>query len=202
MAEDATITQRDDPRRDLRRELKARRTALGAAERIAAAEGLARQLAQLPEMSRPGYLAGYWAVGGEISLHAVMTRLAEGVVYCLPCLREDGGLGFAPWRPGDPLAANRFGIPEPDVARSSLLEPEALSVVLMPLLGFSRDGTRLGMGGGWYDRSFAFRRTRPAPPLLIAVGYAIQECSGLAAEDWDVRPDLLVTERETLRHAP
>lgn len=182
----------------MRAELKAARQALGARERIAAAEGLARQLAALPELSRPGHVAGYWAMDGEIALHAVMPRLADGVVWCLPRLMDGKRLVFAPWRAGDPLVANRFGIPEPDLADSSCLPPEAMGVVLAPLVGFDRLGNRLGTGGGYYDRSFAFRKREPAPPLLVGVGYALQEVPALQAQSWDVPMDLVATESELI----
>jgi 5-formyltetrahydrofolate cyclo-ligase len=51
------------------------------------------------------------------------------------------------------------------------------------------------MGGGYYDRSFAFRRHAPAPPLLIGAAYAGQEIETLDAQDWDVRMDAVATDR-------
>ncbi len=121
-------------------------------------------------------------------------RLAPGQVWCLPCLGDDGFLTFAPWRAGDPLVPNRFGIPEPDVDPASRLDPADLALVLLPLVGFDRSGARLGMGGGWYDRSFAFRQSRAAPPVLAGIGFACQEVPALAMESWDVRLDGVVTE--------
>ena len=73
--------------------------------------------------------------------------------------------------------------------------PEAMNVVIVPVLGFTRAGTRLGMGGGFYDASFAFRKTRPAPPLLIGAAYSCQELEHLEAADWDVMLDAVATER-------
>ncbi len=66
--------------------------------------------------------------------------------------------------------------------------------MLLPLLGFDRRGGRLGMGGGYYDRAFAFRRDRPAPPRLVGIGFACQELPDLAAESWDVALDAVATE--------
>lgn len=198
MAEDATFPQAAESRRALRRELKQRRLALDARARIAAAERLAEQLAALPALSRRGYVGGYWAVAGEMSLHAVMPRLADGVVYCLPRLTLDDRLRFAPWRPGDPLVPNRYGIPEPDLEPDSFLKPADLSVVLLPLVGFDRCGNRLGMGAGYYDRSFAFRRAGTPPPLLVGIGYGFQEVPRLDACSWDVPLDLIATERELI----
>jgi 5-formyltetrahydrofolate cyclo-ligase len=186
-------------RQPLRLELRARRAALAPGERLAAADAVARHLSAEPKLREPGYVGGYWAVGGEVPLHAVQLRLAPGQVWCLPMVQADGSLRFAPWRAGDPLANNRFGIPEPAVEPASTLAPEALSLVLVPLLGWDREGHRLGMGGGYYDRSFAFRRERPGPPSLVGVAYACQEVPALDAEPWDVGLDALATEREWLR---
>lgn len=185
-------------RNALRRELRARRRALPAAERIAAADALAAHLRTLPFLPAEGYAAGYWAMDGEIGLHAWQMRLPGGLIYCLPVLRADNTLGFAPWRAGDPLVTNRFGIPEPDVDPASSLDPDAMSLVLMPLVGFDGQGHRLGMGGGWYDRSFAFRRQRGAPPWLVGVGFATQRVDALPSEAWDVPVDAICTERELL----
>jgi 5-formyltetrahydrofolate cyclo-ligase len=182
----------------LRRELRQRRRAIPAPERIAAADALAQRLLSLPFVPANGYVAGYWAMDGEIALHSWQIRLPRELVYCLPVLHEDTRLRFAPWRPGDPLVTNRFGIPEPDVASSSALEPEAMSMIVVPLVGFDERGNRLGMGGGWYDRTLAFRRAQPTPPWLIGVGFSAQRIETLAQESWDVPVDALCTERDTL----
>lgn len=185
-------------RPELRRQLQARRAALVPGQRLAAADAVARHLAAQPDLREPGYVAGYWAVGGEVPLHAVQLRLAPAQVWCLPVLQDGGHLRFAPWRAGDPLVNNRYGIPEPDVDPASTLAPEALALVLVPLVGFDRSGNRLGMGGGYYDRSFAFRREAPAPPTLVGVAYGCQEVPALAREDWDVPLDAVATEQEWL----
>ena len=178
----------------LRRDLRARRAALSPGERLAAADAVARHLGEQPPLREPGYVGGYWAVNGELPLHAVQLRLAPGQVWCLPVVQADGGLRFAPWRAGDAMAPNRYGIPEPVLAPESTLAPEQLQWVLLPLLGFERGGARLGMGGGYYDRAFAFRRDAAAPPQLVGVGYAFQELPAFAAEPWDVPLDAIVTE--------
>src|SRR3546814_12457466 len=88
---------------------------------------------------------------------------------CLPVLHEDR-LRFAPWRAGDALLSNRYGIPEPDIAPGALLAAEDMALVVAPLVAFDAQCHRLGMGAGWYDRSFAFRRARAAPPWLVRSG--------------------------------
>src|SRR5690606_17806228 len=96
-------------------------------------------------------------------------------------------------------APNRFGIPEPVIDGGALLEPAALDLVVVPLVGFDARCHRLGMGGGWYDRSFAFRHARPAPPLLAGAGFAFQQVDGeLPREAWDVQLDAVCTDHSTL----
>ena len=181
----------------LRRELRARRRELPAVQRIAAADALAARLLDLPFAPERGYVAGYWAMDGEIALHAWQLKLLRGCVYCLPVLGDGDTLRFAPWRPGDALATNRFGIPEPDVEPTSALPASEMAFVAMPLVGFDANGTRLGMGGGWYDRSFAFRHTSPAPPWLVGVGFEAQRVDKIDVEAWDVRADAICTEANT-----
>ena len=93
---------------------------------------------------------------------------------------------------------NRFGIPEPDLSADSLLAPAEMALVVVPLLGFTRSGQRLGMGGGFYDRTFAFRRERAAPPWLVGAAYSFQELEQLKTEAWDVPMDAVVTEKELI----
>lgn len=189
------------PNHALRKQLRARRRALAAPARIAGADGLAKQLQALPFAEQPGFVAGYWAMDGEIALHIWQLQLPAQMRYCLPVLAGDY-LMFAPFAPGDALVTNRYGIPEPDVDGDALLPAEAMQLVIMPLTGFDAHGNRLGMGGGWYDRSFAFRQQRAAPPWLVGVGFDEQQCDTLQVNPWDVRPDAICTPSRTLTASP
>lgn len=186
-------------RRAIREHMRAMRTALPPAERLRAADAVARHVRSLDAVRDAGTVAGYWATGGEVPLHALLVP-APSFIYCLPCLDVGNTLRFGPWRAGDALVQNRYGIPEPDLAPSSLLAPEAIDVVLVPLLAFTRDGLRLGAGGGYYDRSFAFLHQTPraSKPVLVGIGYAFQE-HALQAEAWDVGLDYIATEHELIR---
>lgn len=192
-----------DPRNALRQQLRQTRRDIPPKQRIAAAEAVAGRLLALPFLPQRGHVAGYWAMDGEIALHVFQLRLPAALVYCLPVLADSNGesrLAFAPWRAGDPLVSNRYGIPEPDVRPSSLLSPEDMDLVVLPLVGFDLAGNRLGMGAGWYDRSFAFRRTRPAPPWLVGAAFSHQQSEALDRQAWDVPVDAVCTELET--HIP
>ena len=190
-----------DNRHDLRQQLRQRRRDIPAAARIAAAEALAANLLALPFADVAGPVAGYWAMDGEIALHRWQMQLPPQQTYCLPVLHGKL-LRFAPWRPGQPLAANRYGIPEPDVDPAQALPPEEMALVVAPLTGFDAHCRRLGMGGGWYDRSFAFRQRRSAPPWLVGAGFAAQQVPALPVEDWDVAVDAICTEQAILYPEP
>jgi 5-formyltetrahydrofolate cyclo-ligase len=180
-------------RDQLRQQLRASRRAIPVGQRMAAAESLARGLLSLPFAPDTGFVAGYWAMDGEIPLHVWQMRLPPTLVYCLPVLSGEQ-LRFAPWCPGEPLVTNRFGIPEPDVQPSDCVEAAAIAMAAVPVVGFDRSGNRLGMGGGWYDRSFAFRKSQPAPPWLVGVAFAGQELAELPPRSWDVGLDAVCTE--------
>ena len=77
-----------------------------------------------------------------------------------------------------------------------------MAVLVMPLVGFDADCHRLGMGGGWYDRSLAFRHERPAPPWLVGAAFAAQRVDALPREAWDVRLDAVCCEDDTLPAPP
>jgi 5-formyltetrahydrofolate cyclo-ligase len=175
----------------LRRDLRQRRRAIPAAERIAAAQTLAARLLALPFAPATGAVAGYWAMDGEIALHAWQLQLPPTITYCLPVVCNDDRLRFAPWRAGEALATNRYGIPEPDVAASALLEASELTLVVVPLVGFDGGCQRLGMGGGWYDRTFAARAT---PPWLVGAAFSSQRVDRLPVQPWDVALDAVCTE--------
>lgn len=200
----ASITN-EPSRAALRRDLRARRAALSAAQRVAAAQGLVAQVEQVPEFITDHRIAGYWATAGELPLAALMAGvLARGQIWHLPIVADDGLLRFAPWRMGDALAPNRYGIPEPVCAPGQSLSPQEMDVVLVPLLGFDRSGHRLGFGGGYYDRSFSFLlgRADVGKPVLVGVGYAMQEVERIDAQPWDVRLDYVATEREWIDLTP
>jgi 5-formyltetrahydrofolate cyclo-ligase len=183
----------------LRRALRAARRRIGRLPRRAAAAAIARQLALAPAFQRARRIAAYWPTDGEIDpLPALARAHAMGKTCYLPvlCPLRAGRLYFAPWRPGAPLMRNRFGIPEPASLRRVWLAPRMLDLVLLPLVGFDDTGSRLGMGGGYYDRSFAFVQSSGwRRPRLVGVAFELQHVSRLPRQPWDVPLDAVQTER-------
>lgn len=198
----------DEPaaRGALRRTLRQRREALSRTQRRRASGCLARRLARLPALRRARHVALYLPVGGEIDPTPLIDWLHDrGARVYLPVLRPlvENRLWFVRLRKDTQLVLNRFRIAEPALRQSAerhrRIAPWALDAVLMPLVGFDRLGHRMGMGGGFYDRTFAFIRQPEGPrPLLIGVAHACQEVSALPHQRWDVDLDAVVTDRATI----
>lgn len=183
-------------RSELRRQLRAARRALPPAERTAKETRILHALLTHPAMRRARQIALYWPADGEVDLRALHRRIHPKQTLYLPVLAQGSRLRFAPWLKQGAMRRNRFGIPEPRHRLYQLRRPVQMDVVLMPLVGFDEHGNRLGMGGGFYDRSFAFRhaRKRWRKPLLIGVAFELQRCPRLCSEPWDVPLDGIVTE--------
>ena len=187
----------DEPR-ELRQRLRVLRRALSPAERCQAALTVAHRLEAWPVWIGAIRVAGYWACDGELDPAPLLERAwAVGRSVYLPVLDGGCSLRFAPYRPGVPLRRNRFNIPEPGIPPAEWLEPSRLDVVLTPLVAFDPTGTRLGMGGGFYDRTFAFLADpgwRGRRPVLLGLGYEFQRVAALVRQAWDVPLAAAVTE--------
>lgn len=132
-------------------------------------------------------LGVYWPIHHEPDLHAAYAELAAaGVQLALPVvIAPDAPLQFAAWTPGAPLVKDAFGVSIP-AGTINPLQPQAL---LIPCVGFSAAGFRLGYGGGFYDRTLA----SSIHPLAIGVAYACTRAD-FAAAAHDVAMDAIITE--------
>jgi len=182
-------------KRELRRMLRERRRSLPANEQRVAARSLARRLIRQPWFIRARHIAFYIAADGELDPLPLLRRAAaSGKRLYLPVLRPGNKLWFGEYRVGMRMTLNRFGIPEP--AGRIWRQPWALDLVLLPLVAFDRDGGRLGMGGGFYDRTFAFwRRGGHRLPRLLGLAHHFQEVTELPREPWDVPLAGVATDR-------
>jgi 5-formyltetrahydrofolate cyclo-ligase len=140
------------------------------------------------------HLAAFVAFKGEPDLAPALEALHHaGRRIHLPVV-NDRRMHFFRWTPTTRMRANRFGIPEPVDGQEC--PPQRLELVLMPLVAFSPSGTRLGMGAGFYDRTFDFCLTHPeSGPMLVGAAYGLQEVDSLPAQSWDVPLDAVVTDR-------
>ncbi|MCG6574270.1 5-formyltetrahydrofolate cyclo-ligase [Pseudomonas sp. AF32] len=179
------------PRPQLRRLLRQARRALTPAQQREAARGLYRQLAQHPLFRRARHIALYLPNDGEIDPRLLL-RAAQrrGKSTYLPVLSPwpRTKMVFQRIRPGEKLRPNRFRILEPHVSIARQRKVWALDLVLLPLVGFDDVGGRLGMGGGFYDRSLAYlaRRKQWRKPTLLGLAHECQKVERLAQASWDV----------------
>ncbi len=187
-------------RDDLRARIRTARRLMGQPERQRAGERLAERIAGLDCYRRADTVAASLAFDGEVDLADTM-RIAwgQGKSVYLPVLQPGRTLLFAPYTSTTTLQTNGFGILEPDVDEAALVPPRALDLVLVPLVAFDQQGNRLGMGGGYYDRSFAFLLEQPAlgNPVLLGAALELQKVAELIPQPWDVPLHGIVTDHQT-----
>lgn len=194
-------------KRALRRQLRRQRRALSPRQQKHAAQRLAELLAALPELRRAHRLSLYLPVQGEIDPLALLPWLRRRrVAVYLPVLRPftDNRLWFVRFDSDTPMVKNRFGIPEPHPrfgARArNRLPAWALDTLIVPLVGFDENAHRMGMGGGFYDRTLAFMRRPYGPkPALIGVAHELQKVDCLPLEPWDVPLSAVATDEAVYR---
>lgn len=182
----------------LRKQLVAQRRALTPQRRQSLDALICGQVLQtLTESTHPNQaVAMFEAHGGEPDLRPVMQALLEsGREVYLPVLAGQA-LSFHRFNPACPMQPNRFGILEP--ADQPSIAVSDLDWVLMPLVGFASNGTRLGMGGGFYDRTLGELRSGSACPIKAGVAYAMQQTDALPSEPWDVPMDVIISDRGAL----
>ena len=189
----------------LRKQMRQQRQALSLEQQQAAAQQLCAQLTALSSVQAAQRIALYLVNDGEIDPSVfVQWALKRGVDCYLPVIGESKGsrsmdapMRFAVFHADSEFINNRFGIPEPVVADSDLLEAAQLDLMLMPLVAFDDRGNRIGMGGGFYDRTLAFKaqQTYHQPPVLIGLAHAFQQLDQILPAAWDVPLDGIASDQ-------
>lgn len=185
----------DDERSTYRAQLRHARKTLASGAHARASSAVARHAARTTLLTRRRHYGCFLSADGEVDTTALIARVLErGKTIWLPCLGQPT-LRFRPYQPGMPMRTGDFGILEP--AAGPFLTIRQLDAVFMPLVGFDEVGNRLGMGGGYYDRSLAFKRSSRAAmgPHLIGVALELQRVPSLRAHWWDIPLDAVITER-------
>lgn len=187
----------------LRRHMRSARRALTVYQQRTASHRLCTRLALTAEVRRAQHIGIYWPMDGEVDLRPLLQRLRSKRFY-LPVLPQSPRqqLSFHRWQ-GEPLRYNNhYGIPEPLVGNphNELRPPHFLDLVLLPLVAFDPSGGRLGMGAGYYDRTFAFKHSLPGSgPQLIGVAHQLQCVDALPVDNWDIPLTMVATDRRLYR---
>ncbi len=194
-------SEHEDARQELRQRLRyARKSLTAQALQQAAANLQPNVMAVLDSVQQTTPLnrvAGYLAFQGEIDVCPVMDALrVNGIETYVPMLNGET-LQFALWSPNTPRTTNRFGIVEPSTPKTEWLDASAMDAVLAPLVAFDERKHRMGMGGGFYDKTFANRRRSSPPPWLIGVAHQLQQVPTVHSDWWDVPLDHIVTDEKS-----
>lgn len=184
-------------RSELRQHCRNARAALDVNTRNSASHAITAHLAASAHFANACRVAIYWPIAHEVDLRGLLSSpSADTHVFYLPCMTAARTLEFRRFSDSAELTYNSWGIAEPPEEAGPPIATQTLDLVCVPLLGFDRSGNRLGQGGGFYDRTFAFRRERgTAGPLLIGTAFACQEVAVLEHAPWDVPLDAVVTEQ-------
>ncbi len=201
------MTTSNQNKEEIRKGLKKQRLALSSSQQKEKSNNIIDQVISADMYRSAHKVAFYLSVRGEADPQELM--LLDEVKdedepsskqFYLPVLSKDKGEGlvFARITKDTTYQNNKFSIPEPLFCEGDLINAKELDLVIMPLLGFDRQGNRLGMGGGYYDRCFAFKNKKKAKPNLMGFAYNFQEVETLTAESWDIPLDLIATESEMI----
>jgi 5-formyltetrahydrofolate cyclo-ligase len=187
-------------RNDIRQKIRQQRREFSVEQQQQAASLLTTHLATSPIFQNSQHIAFYLPNEGEMDITPLIPLAWTQHKHCyLPVLglRNSRKMWFAPYEAETQLINNRFGIPEPQHKHSDrLFKAQSLDLILMPLVAFDRRGNRLGMGGGFYDRTLQFllHRSSWKKPRLIGTAYAFQEVPQLENKAWDVPLQGIATE--------
>ncbi|MGH1374189.1 MAG: 5-formyltetrahydrofolate cyclo-ligase [Cellvibrionaceae bacterium] len=189
----------------LRKQLRQGRRKLSRSQQKAAADNLCRQLTRQPLFIRSRHIALYLPSDGEIDPRPIVKAAWKLGKRCyLPVLKpgRDNQLWFIRYQPTTALRKNRFGIFEPKAQYRCTFPAQFLDLVLMPLVGFDENGGRMGMGGGFYDRAFAFKKDRAnsivKPPYLLGLAHECQRVEQLQLASWDIPLNAIATDQRLI----
>ncbi|STY30538.1 5-formyltetrahydrofolate cyclo-ligase [Legionella wadsworthii] len=184
----------DQVKKALRETMKQIRSKISVSYRATASNQVCTRIRFLEQFRYANKIALYFAVNGEIDLEELWKHalLQEKTCY-FPVLNEKNlTLSFLPATPDTPFQKNRFGINEPDVSPDLAIAVEDLDLVLVPLVAFDVRCNRLGMGAGYYDRTFKGKENCP----LYGVAYQFQRVDDfLEPEPWDIQLNAVITQR-------
>lgn len=206
----------NNERRRIRKEARSIRRALSERKQYAAAFSLQQLVRRQPFFLRSKTFAYYIANDGEIDPTLIRDYASKKYQrikqFFLPVIRpmRNGKLWFLSHPESNQnksLQLNEFGIPEPRLGGKPI-PLTTLDVVFLPLVAFDKTGARLGMGGGFYDKSFAFKKKLTGKkkaltkPLLIGLAHHSQEWEQLPTEAWDIPLDAIITDKNIVLCKP
>lgn len=181
-------------RQNIRTEIRQRRKNLTAGQQTQFALQAADRVAAHPKIQSASTISVFLSFDGELDTTPLIQRLwQEGKALCLPVLHpfSPHHLLFLRYTPETPLVRNRLKILEPQLDVTKVLPLSQLDIILTPLVAFDRHGQRLGMGGGFYDRTL--EHWQDGGPYPIGLAHDCQQVDALPVEHWDVPLPQVIT---------
>ncbi|MBN3564641.1 5-formyltetrahydrofolate cyclo-ligase [Aliamphritea spongicola] len=180
-----------DYRQNLRREMRRKRRGLSEQQHKLASQGLLRTIRRLPAFKKSKNVAIYLASDGEIDAKPIIDLCWSLGKNCyLPILHpvKHNRLWFMPYTPRTRLHNNKYKILEPAEVKQPRRPAWAMDLVLLPLVAFDPQGGRLGMGGGYYDRTFSFKQKwrQGGGTKMIGLAHDLQKVEKLEIASWDI----------------
>lgn len=183
-------------RKELRRTFRNKRLALSTAQQIRAGKQLVSQFKKHAVFQSAQNVALYLAFNGEINTQALIDHLwsLKRNVF-VPILHPfcNGQLLFQAYTPSTQMRHNQFGILEPSLDVRYVCPLEKLQLILTPLVAFDTNGNRLGMGGGFYDRTLAALQNKKHQATVAGLAHELQLTSTLPIETWDIPLPYILT---------
>ena len=174
-------------RNQLRQQIRKTRANLTALQQQQAEDSITQQALALIEERNAQHIALYVSFDGEISTDKLIKTLwAQDKHVYLPLLHpfNPNHLLFLRYLPDTPMLKNKFGIWEPKLNVQNVLPLDELDILFTPLVAFDKEGNRLGMGGGFYDRTLQNWQNSSFIPVGLA--HQCQQVEQLPTEAWDV----------------
>ena len=135
-------------------------------------------------------IGGYYPYNYEIDILQILEKFEKKkFIITLPKIKKNSQMNFFQWSTNDPLAINKFGIPEP--ISKIVKYPD---VLLVPLVAFDRNFNRIGYGGGFYDRYINKIRKRKKV-LTIGFAYSFQKVKKIQTNNYDIKLDFIITNK-------
>ena len=175
----------------LRQSLRQKRRSISTSKRVHFAMSLAHQVKKLANFQNGQKIAIFLPNDGEIDPKYIQNFLKKRQIGIYLPILVDKSLKFA--KIGKNFRKNRFGIPEPK--NTQILSANRMNIIFMPLVGFDKNKNRIGMGGGFYDRTLGFKQRQKSfnNPKLYGLAFDCQQVDKLEAQPWDVKLDAVIT---------
>ena len=183
----------------IRQQMRETRRNLTAEQQQQSAISLVAQFEQHPLICHAKRVALYVASDGELDPQPVIHWCWQRqIAVCLPVLHpfSKGHLLFIDYQPDTPMRLNQFGIAEPALNCQGIVLKSAIDIIFTPLVAFDAQGNRLGMGGGFYDRTLSGWHHQRLGPYPIGIAHDCQQVAHVPIESWDVPlPEILTPTR-------